>query len=250
MRYSILLPALAAFGSTFARPKQPEFTNTTILPTHFGLVVFPHYQALDIFGPMDLLNTLFMYYQNSTIVPKFSVLSKTMDPVTSAMMTGGFGQEIMPTTTFSDYLASREQSADNHMAVVKSKRQSHDGMHLPPATDKGDIDVLIVPGGGGTRRNMTEEINFVKQTYPKVSNISVPFPFSSTNNATAQIYSLRLHRRNNPIPRGYTRRPQSNNKQGGLGMGCKTGSQCNLGSHCTLGRRRQHYLDQRCLGRH
>jgi hypothetical protein len=42
-------------------------------------------------------------------------------------------------------------------------------MHLPPATDKGDIDVLIVPGGGGTRRNMTEEINFVKQTYPKVS---------------------------------------------------------------------------------
>ncbi|KAF7676239.1 hypothetical protein GT037_005744 [Alternaria burnsii] len=171
MRYSTLLPALVAFGSTFARPKQPEFTNTTTLPTHFGLVVFPHYQALDIFGPMDLLNTLFMYYQNSTIVPKFSVLSKTMDPVTSAMMTGGFGQEIVPTTTFSDYLASREQSADNHMAVVKSKRQSHDGMHLPPTTDKGDIDVLIVPGGGGTRRNMTEEIDFVKQTYPKLKYI-------------------------------------------------------------------------------
>jgi hypothetical protein len=171
MRYSTLLPALVAFRSTLARPTQPEITNTTTLPTHFGLVVFPHYQALDIFGPMDLLNSLFMYYRNSTIVPQFSVLSKTMDPVTSAMTTGGFGQEIVPTTTFSDYLASREQGADNQTVVAKNKRQGHSDMTMPPATDKGDIDVLIVPGGGGTRRNMTEEINFVKQTYPKVRTL-------------------------------------------------------------------------------
>jgi hypothetical protein len=181
MQYYTLLLALAAFGSTFARPTQPQITNTTTLPTHFGLVVFPHYQALDIFGPMDLLNTLFMYYQNSTLVPQFSVLSKTMDPVTSAMMTGGFGQEIMPTTTFSDYLASRGQGVANHTVVAKNKRQGHGDMHMPPATDKGDIDVLIVPGGGGTRRNMTEEINFVKQTYPKVQHTLPIYPSTSTN---------------------------------------------------------------------
>jgi putative intracellular protease/amidase len=180
MRYSTPITALVAFGSTLARPTQPEITNTTTLPTHYGLLVFPHYQALDIFGPMDVLNTLFMQYRNTTTVPQFSILSKTMDPVTSAMMTGGFGQEIMPTTTFSDYLASHGQGAGNHTTVAKNKRQGHGEMHMAPATDKGDIDVLIVPGGGGTRRNMTEEIDFIKQTYPKV-NTNLTHPSASIN---------------------------------------------------------------------
>jgi putative intracellular protease/amidase len=162
MRYSSLLPALAALHSTLARPTQPEISNTTTLPTHFGLVVFPHYQALDIFGPMDLLNTLFMAYRNSTVVPQFSVLSKTMDPVTSAMTAGGFGQEIMPTTTFSDYLVSCDDHMDLNTTDLRKKKRSDD--------DISDIDVLIVPGGGGTRRNLTEEINFIKATYPNVRN--------------------------------------------------------------------------------
>jgi hypothetical protein len=34
----------------------------------------------------------------------------------------------------------------------------------------GDIEVLIVPGGGGTRRNVDPEIDFIKAMYPKVSN--------------------------------------------------------------------------------
>jgi putative intracellular protease/amidase len=172
MRYSFLLPALAALHSTLARPTQPEISNTTTLPTHFGLVVFPHYQALDIFGPMDLLNTLFMAYRNSTVVPQFSVLSKTMDPVTSAMTAGGFGQEIMPTTTFSDYLVS----CDDHMDVNTTNRRKN----KRNGDDIGDIDVLIVPGGGGTRKNMTEEINFVKATYPNVPVL--PCVFSLTTN--------------------------------------------------------------------
>ncbi|KAI4933708.1 uncharacterized protein J4E92_003376 [Alternaria infectoria] len=96
---------------------------------------------------MDVLNSLFMYYRNTSIVPQFTVFSKTMDPVTSAMTAGGFGQEIMPTMTFSGYL---------------------DGSS---PTDKGEIDVLFVPGGGGTRRDMTEEINFVKATYPNLKYI-------------------------------------------------------------------------------
>ncbi|KAI4657731.1 uncharacterized protein J4E78_006119 [Alternaria triticimaculans] len=153
MRYSILLPALLAIRSTLARPSQPEIANTTTLPTHFGLLTFPHFQALDIFGPMDVLNSLFMYYRNTSIVPRFTVFSKTMDPVTSAMTDGGFGQEIMPAMTFSEYL---------------NKQKDHGDDDIPSAGDKGAIDVLIVPGGGGTRRDMTEEINFVKATYPSV----------------------------------------------------------------------------------
>lgn len=163
-----LLATLSTFLPTaLTVPAQPPITNTSALPTHYGLLIFPHYQSLDIFGPMDLLNSLFMIYSNKTAAPHLSVLSRTMDPVTSAMVTGGFGQEIMPTTTFSEYLGSRGGNA------TMLKRQGHGGMDMgaPNAANKGDIDVLIVPGGGGTRRNMSEEISFVKQTYPSLKYI-------------------------------------------------------------------------------
>jgi putative intracellular protease/amidase len=159
MRYPNLLPLLAALPSALSAPVQPDFTNTTTLPVHYGVMVFDHFQALDVFGPMDILNSLFMLYSNAS-TPHLSVLSKTLEPVTTAMMKGGFGQEIVPTTTFQDYLAGR----DNGHGVAKTKR--HD--------QKPDIDVLIVPGGGGTRRNMSEEINFVKTLYPSVSTIPLP----------------------------------------------------------------------------
>jgi len=163
MRYSSLFPALLAFRPSLSAPSQPPITNTSTLPTHYGLLIFPHYQALDIFGPMDLLNSLFMLYSNTTQTPHLSVLSKTMAPVTSAMMTGGFGQEIVPTTTFAEYLAGRET----------------EGSQSGNATNKGDIDVLVVPGGGGTRRDMSAEIDFVKLTYPKVGGNPPPSsPFS------------------------------------------------------------------------
>jgi putative intracellular protease/amidase len=168
MRYSTLLPLLAALPSALSAPVQPDFTNTTTLPLHYGALVFDHFQALDVFGPMDILNSLFMLYSNAS-TPHFSVLSKTLEPVTTAMMKGGFGQEIVPTTTFHDYLAGRERGH----AVAKKTR--HD--------QKPEIDVLIVPGGGGTRRNMTEEINFVKTLYPSVSPpfLSLPLLASPTN---------------------------------------------------------------------
>jgi hypothetical protein len=171
MQYSTILPLIAALPTAISKPVQPDFTNTTTLPVHYGLMVFDHFQALDVFGPMDLLNSLFMLYSNNS-TPHLSVLSKTMDSVTTAMMKGGFGQEIVPTTTYKDYLAGRH-------AMAKNKR--HDGEDhgfITPATAKPDIDVLIVPGGGGTRRNMTEEIDFVKTLYPSVSPLLSPsLPF-------------------------------------------------------------------------
>jgi len=179
MRYSTLFPALLAIRSTLARPSQPDIANTTTLPTHFGLLTFPHFQALDIFGPMDVLNSLFMYYRNTSIVPQFTVFSKTMDPVTSAMTDGGFGQELLPTMTFSDYLVSYDGRMEvNTTNWKKNKQNENGGGDMPSTTDKGAIDVLFVPGGGGTRRDMTEEINFVKATYPNVFTHFLPISFS------------------------------------------------------------------------
>lgn len=196
MRSSSLIPLIASIPAAFTAPVQPLFRNTTTLPTHFGLLVFPHFQALDVFGPMDVLNTLSMLYGNSTTM-YLSIFSKTLDPVSTAMRgmhaKGDFGQAIVPTITFKDYLSRRNaviedekdhektQNEDDDCkdgigghAVAKTKRQGHG--HMPSGNDteiadRGDIEVLFVPGGGGTRQNMTEEIAFVKELYPKVSYV-------------------------------------------------------------------------------
>jgi transcriptional regulator GlxA family with amidase domain len=194
MRLSSIV--LAALPSALASPSQPPFSNTTTLPTHFGLLVFPHFQALDVFGPIDVFNNLAMLYKNSTTM-YLSILSKTMAPVTTGMQGTHFEQHIVPTTTFKQYMAKDRKGkpagakkgdpaedcvdgAGGHAVAKRTMRfgarQDH---HMPgpkpddsvPAADAGEIEVLIVPGGGGTRNNMTEEIAFIKALYPKVKYI-------------------------------------------------------------------------------
>jgi transcriptional regulator GlxA family with amidase domain len=161
--------SLAVIACTFlvpclTSPLQPPITNTSTLPIHYGLVVFPHFQALDIFGPMDLLNSLFMMYSNVTTSPSLSVLSRNMDPVTSAMMPGAFGQEILPTTTFKQYMCERAPTNDTHLESCIST-------NVNMSAEKSAIDVLIVPGGGGTRRDMSEEIAFIAAAFPRLKYI-------------------------------------------------------------------------------
>lgn len=144
---------------------------------------------------MDVLNNLAMMYRNSTTM-YLSVLSRTMAPVTTGMsgMAGGFEELVVPTTTFEQYLTNAKTPNYNKPADGKSVADCDDGagghaiakrairlgarqdhssmppMPMPP-TDLGDIEVLIVPGGGGTRSNVSEEIAFIKEMYPKVKYI-------------------------------------------------------------------------------
>ncbi|EMD88960.1 hypothetical protein COCC4DRAFT_60373 [Bipolaris maydis ATCC 48331] len=154
--YLAAAAACTLISPCLTSPVQPPITNTSALPLHYGLVIFPHYQALDIFGPMDLVNSLFMMYRNKTKEPHLSILSRTMDPVSSAMMSGGFGEAILPTTTFKQYLSDHGPTNDTASTSV-------DG--------KPDIDVLIVPGGGGTRNDMSEEIAFIAAAFPRLKYI-------------------------------------------------------------------------------
>jgi transcriptional regulator GlxA family with amidase domain len=179
MRFFALL---AALPYALASPSQPAFSNTTTLPTHFGLLVFPHFQALDVFGPIDVLNNLAMMYMNSTVM-RLSILSRSMAPVSTTMQgMPSFGESIVPTTTFKEYLAKGEKGsgkdcddgAGGHAIAKRAmrlgNRQAHGSMPMPVAP-LGDIEVLIVPGGGGTRQNISEEIAFVKAMYPKLKYI-------------------------------------------------------------------------------
>ncbi|GAP87228.1 putative family protein [Rosellinia necatrix] len=103
-------------------------------PAKFGVVLFPGFQALDVFGPLDTLNNL------SKITPlEFVVLAATLDPVSSRVDgPGRIGQSVVPTHTFDDCPA--------------------------------DLEVLLVPGGYGTRNPaITGPIAaFVKSIYPRL----------------------------------------------------------------------------------
>lgn len=105
-------------------------------PLNFGIIVFPGFQALDAFGPLDALNTL------SLLRPlNLCVIAETMNPVSTEPPVPNphgskFAQSIVPTHTFTT---------------------------VPP------LDVLLIPGGLGTSHSEIQSaIDFVKKIYPSL----------------------------------------------------------------------------------
>ena len=64
-------------------------------PTKFGVVLFPGFQSLDVFGPVDILNFL----SKTRDGLRFTMLADTLEPVCTALEPGGFGQSVVPTHT-------------------------------------------------------------------------------------------------------------------------------------------------------
>jgi len=116
-----------------------ESKNTSI-PIRYGYILFPGVQALDVFGPLDALNLL-----QGTHYMNLSLIAKTLDPVATNRLAWSpnavnstFGEEFVPTHTF----------------------------ETAP-----DLDVLIVPGGLGTRAPspiLDSTLAFIKERFPTV----------------------------------------------------------------------------------
>ncbi|KAJ1565748.1 hypothetical protein HK405_011684 [Cladochytrium tenue] len=120
--------------------------------TRIGLVVFPGFQALDAFGPMDALNVLSEAPAGAAMM--LSVIARTLDAVPTYVAVdadgqvldddkaagglGGFGQAVVPTHTF--------------------------------ATAPEDLEMLIVPGGTGTRsaRTVATVVPFLRERFPRL----------------------------------------------------------------------------------
>ncbi|KAF2681769.1 class I glutamine amidotransferase-like protein [Lentithecium fluviatile CBS 122367] len=107
-------------------------------PKNIGVLLFPGFQLLDICGPLDVLNVL-----ANTHTLNLSILAATLDPVTTwhaqqESQNSNFSESIVPTHTF--------------------------------ATAPDDLEVLIIPGGFGTRRgeNVEGVVEFVRGYYPKL----------------------------------------------------------------------------------
>ncbi|KAH8810554.1 class I glutamine amidotransferase-like protein [Flagelloscypha sp. PMI_526] len=107
--------------------------------TKYGVVLYPGFQALDVFGPLDALNVLADKIQDISL----SILAESLDPVSTARPgePHRFAQSVVPTHTF--------------------------------ATAPGDLEVLLIPGGIGARDEsiVAPVVAFIKDIYPKLKYV-------------------------------------------------------------------------------
>jgi transcriptional regulator GlxA family with amidase domain len=105
-------------------------------PVNYGIVLFPGFQILDAFGPLDVLNLLAV----STNI-NLSVISSALDPVSSK-----------PPSTVTEF--KNKFSSNCSQQVVPT----HTFETVP------SLDVLIVPGGWGTRApEISDTVAFIRK---------------------------------------------------------------------------------------
>ena len=109
-------------------------------PTKYAVVLFDGFQALDAFGPLDILNILSRDHQPDI---SLAVIAPTHSPVSTIPPGSGLavGQQIVPTHSLDD----------------------------APT----DIEVLLVPGGLGTRNPEATQrvVDFVAAAFPKLRHL-------------------------------------------------------------------------------
>ncbi|PVI01971.1 class I glutamine amidotransferase-like protein [Periconia macrospinosa] len=162
--FTTLLAASLA-SRTFAQEKPPPFDNKTETPIHFGFLLLPSIQPIDMMGPLDALTGLAMIYKDTTKL-ELSVLSVNSTPATTSPPIVNFGIAVPPTMTLDEY---REMAKSNFTQLPAQHNASCPGQ--APFRNKGPLDVLIVPGGGGARMDVSKEIAFVKEIYPSLKDI-------------------------------------------------------------------------------
>lgn len=114
--------------------------------TNIGVLVFPAFQAIDVFGPLDALNLLSLQRQLNLYI-----IAETLEPVSTAprspamnKFNSSFGERVLPTHDF-------EQAR-----LLQ-------------------LDALLIPGGIGTRApDLNATIQFVADVYPRTSYLVAP----------------------------------------------------------------------------
>lgn len=154
-------PAPAATNETTDHTtiKPPFFDIHGSRPIHYGMLLFPAFQALDVFGPLDVFNSLSMLYGFPT---KLTMLAKAGGAVETSHQKAGNMMLSHPETDVSQSMVV-DRTLEEQLKIQQSAANG----------DKsGDVlDVLIVPGGVGTRNDMTAEIDFVRKMYPSLKAV-------------------------------------------------------------------------------
>lgn len=146
-------------GTTHTAPKTPLFEIQGKTAVHYGVLLFPGFQALDVFGPLDVFNSLSMLYHFPI---KMTMLAKTPDAVETSHQRAG-------NQMFSHADTDCSQSMNIDRTFEEQLKVQETG--VVGQNDQGTIDVLIVPGGVGTRNDMSAEIDFVEKMYPSLKAV-------------------------------------------------------------------------------
>jgi hypothetical protein len=133
-------------GVTNGISKKPLFEIQGKDPVHYGVLLFPGFQALDVFGPLDVFNSLSMLYHFPI---KMTMLAKTPEAVETSHQRAGNQMFSHPETDCSQSMQI-DRTFEEQLKIQETGTHGDNG--------KGAIDVLIVPGGIGTRNDMAAEI--------------------------------------------------------------------------------------------
>ncbi|KAL8678089.1 MAG: hypothetical protein Q9186_005528 [Xanthomendoza sp. 1 TL-2023] len=125
-----------------SQPSQIDISS--LVPTRFGILLFPAFQALDAFGPLDALNALSWTHPMTLAIltPVLNSLAP-ISTLTSIPTSPGFTQSVVPTHTLED---------------------------------APELDVLLIPGGmglfnGGGGEEMQRMTEFIRKIYPSLHSI-------------------------------------------------------------------------------
>jgi transcriptional regulator GlxA family with amidase domain len=107
-------------------------------PLSWGIVIFPGFDHLDVFGPIEYLNMISVHFPTN-----FSLIAQSLDPVSTKIPAA-----VLP--------------AGMHPNIEQLILPSHTFKNAPP------LDILIVPGGPGAEVevNGTAVTDFVRERYP------------------------------------------------------------------------------------
>jgi putative intracellular protease/amidase len=113
---------------------------------NYGLVLYRTFEALDVFGPLEVLNGVGAIDNIS-----LSIISSTLAPVTLGT------------------LNSTYNPLGSTFALTQTINPTHTFKHPPK-----DLDVLLIPGGVGSLYDspgLLEAIAFIKHEYPRLQYI-------------------------------------------------------------------------------
>lgn len=126
----------AADNSTCTQPRPaPDLKGTDI--RRIGMVLFPAFDMIDVFGTLDPLQLLALTSQRLSL----HLVARTLEPVSTLPLSmnafnSSFFPAVAPTDTFDDDV---------------------------------DLDALIVPGGPGARNpDLAAELAYIRRTFPRV----------------------------------------------------------------------------------
>jgi transcriptional regulator GlxA family with amidase domain len=114
---------------------------------------------IHLLGPLDVFNSLSMLYHFPI---KMTMLAKTSDAVETSHQRAG-NQMLSHVDTDCSQSMNIDRTFEEQLRIQENGN--------PGDNCKGAIDVLIVPGGVGTRNDMSAEIEFVKKMYPSLKAV-------------------------------------------------------------------------------